>query len=683
VHTRLPTVLLVDDDPLVLDLVRESLQPESLYLARVEGGQEALSFCAQQRVDAVLLDVGLPDMDGFDVLRELKANPATAAIPVLALTARDDPEEIREGFLLGAADYVTKPFSMTVLRARLNAVLRTKRLLEELEQARVEAEQAARLKSRFLANMSQELHTPLHALIGMSDLLLRTGLSPDQAGMAQTIKLSGERLLLMIQSALDLLKLEAGGLELEALPFQLRPLVEETVALWQQVARERRIELEMLLAADLPERLMGDQGRFRLVLHQLLHAALKLARPGPVRVTIQAGGNHGLGAQPRATEGDRWPAHVAVVLAEATGLAAEQPESWFRAAASGSVADAEPELGLACARRLIEFMGGRMWVQKEGTHGMSLRFTVSLAAAKPATSPGDLHQPSAGETAKGPGSTISQVDRDLGARVPARILLVDDDAINRKVGARMLAKMGYQVDLATGAEEAIAAIRQTPYDLVFTDIQMPGMSGTEAAQLYRQADQAAGRSRLAPLMIIAMTANALPGDRERYLAAGMDEYIAKPVRPATLQEVILAWAQRRNQAAASLGQAPGTSPEPALEVSPVDLNRLNDLAFGNPAILKETVTLYLTETASRLARLRQAIVQQDVASVFSLAHSVIGSSATLGVALLIPPLRLLEERGRSGALGDASQLLNQVEQEFGRVRMALAEFVGDAPSPGG
>jgi CheY-like chemotaxis protein len=436
-----------------------------------------------------------------------------------------------------------------------------------------------------------------------------------------------------------------------------------------------------LLAADSPERLVGDQERFRLVLHQLLHAALKLARPGQVRVTIQAAGNHGLGAQHRGTESGRWPAHVAVVVSEATGLAGEQPESWFKAAASGSDADAEVELGLACARRLIEFMGGRIWAQKEGIDGLSLRFRVSLVAAEPAEPPGGPLQPSAPEIARGPGSAISQIDRDLGARVPARILLVDDDAINRKVGARMLAKMGYQVDVATGADEAITAIRQTPYDLVFTDIQMPGMSGTEAAQLYREADQAAGRSRLAPLMIIALTANALAGDRERYLAAGMDEYIAKPVRPATLQEVILAWGQRRDQAAASLGQAPGTSTEPGLDASPVDLDRLNDLAFGDQAILKETVTLYLTETASRLALLRQAIAQQDVATVFSLAHSVVGSSATLGAKSLIPPLKLLEQCGRSGTLGDAPQLLEKVEQEFGRTRVVLTEFVRDRPGP--
>ena len=691
VKSSRPTVLLVDDDSVVLGCLHDLLGMQSLQVEKADCGGAALAFCARQPPDAVLLDLGLPDIDGQEVLRRLKSDPVTAGIPVLALTARDDPEEVGKAFALGAADYVTKPFSGTVVLARLQAVLRTRRLLEQLTQARAAAEESAQLKSRFLASMSHEMRTPLHGVTATSDLLLGTPLTPDQAALAHTIKLSGERLLLVIQSALDLLNLEAGKLQLENLPLDLHRLLEDTLACWRGVAAERNLELSLRVAPGLPARFLGDQGRLRLVFHHLLNAALKVASAGRILLEIEAVHPPNAAAQAATLDRRLWQVQAAIRVATAYDAARQKPELWLQSAATDT---AEADVGLACAQQLVLFMGGTLRAQAEGERALACHCTLPLTAAPADDATGAPEAAGTPQPAAGAADHPFAYERDLCARVPARILLVDDDAINRRIGARMFQKLGYTIDLAADATEAINALRQTPYDLVFTDILMPGLSGTEAARLYREAVATAAGPGAPPLTIVAMTANALGTDRTLYLEAGMDDYIGKPVRPGTIQEFMRAWGRQRkdpaaNRAPSADGSAVGAtappghdraSPPSPAEEPPIDTVRLDEMTGGDMVLLRETVGIFLSDASRRLGELSLAIDQQDAQAVRMLAHSLVGATATMGATTILAPLRALEQRAKQASLDDAPRLLAEAERQFDRITEHFQRLLAEPPA---
>jgi CheY-like chemotaxis protein len=283
------------------------------------------------------------------------------------------------------------------------------------------------------------------------------------------------------------------------------------------------------------------------------------------------------------------------------------------------------------------------------------------------------------------------LDPTLANRLPLRVLLCDDNAINQKVALRLLQQMGYQADLAANGLEALAALDREPYDLIFMDVMMPEMGGLEAASVIRQRQKQRSQfpNYKSSIIIVAMTANAMQGDREKCLASGMDDYIAKPVRLEDVRKIVERWGNaagqsERSQAEAQLpgGSAPRLETRretPPPEVTPVDMERLLEFTDGSSDSLRELVTLYLSQTAEQLEKLAAAVRAAIPAEARRIAHSCAGASATCGMRRLVPLLREVEQQGQEGNLTTATQLCEEAAVEFKRIRSFLEAYLASHP----
>jgi two-component system, sensor histidine kinase and response regulator len=777
------TILIVDDIPANLAIAVDYLEGNNFNVLVAQDGKEGLERAQLVKPDLILLDVMMAGMDGFQTCRRLKSIESTRDIPVIFMTALTDTRDKVKAFEVGAVDYVTKPFQVLELLARIRTHLTLRAMQEQLvaqnaklqvselyyrrlfesakdgivlldlasgrisdvndsvvemlgysreqyvkeqfldvlpfrnipasraalaklqsgesvsfeywvmesegrsqvdveffgnvyivdgtmiaqcnlrdvsERRRAErnlqtakdaAETANRAKSEFLANMSHEIRTPMSGVLGMIDLLLDTGLNSEQREFADLVKSSADSLLTIINDILDFSKIEAGRLELESIEFNLRDYIALSIKTLAFRAQQKGLELTCDIRPEVPALVVGDLNRLRQIIINLIGNAIKFTEHGEVGLRI--------GIDSRTP--DELQLHF-VVTDTGVGIAAEKQKLIFDAfsQADGSTARkfGGTGLGLTISSRLVELMGGKIWVESTLGHGSCFHFTVALGQGNEVleTAPGavpaqlagqralvvddsttnrrilgemlrcfgmkptlaengiaalqrlkeeqgafaliltDLNMPdmdgftlveqirqspelagktkviilpSAGQRGEAAhcqelgvdayltkpvsqselfevisrvlggsgsqaGSAVLAAHQTKSKAARLRVLLAEDNAVNQKIASRVLEKQGHHVTIATDGREALAALVGENFDVVLMDVQMPEMDGFETTSAIRARERDTGKH----LPIIAMTAHAMQGDRERCLAAGMDSYISKPIRPRELIELL-------------------------------------------------------------------------------------------------------------------------------------------------
>ncbi|TMF02389.1 MAG: response regulator [Chloroflexi bacterium] len=496
-----------------------------------------------------------------------------------------------------------------------------------------------RMKDEFVSMVSHELRTPLNGVIGMTDLLLCAELAPQARGYAEALQRSGEVLVAIVDDILDLSKIEAGKLDLESAPLDVRRVVAEVGEFFLDRAWAKGVELSWSIADGVAVSLRGDQIRLRQVLLNLVGNALKFTEIGGIRVSVEL---------ERSTS----DSYVVRFEVADTGIGID-PLARERVFQPFSQADSSTTrkyggtgLGLPICKRLVELMGGTIGLNSQPGHGSTFWFRLPLAEA--------TLTPDSAATAALSAARAAAASAPRSAR---RLLLVEDSWMNQQVALGMLERLGYTADLVTDGPQALDAVEQAAYAAILLDCQMPEMDGYQVAEALRRREALDGRQ---PVPIIALTASAMSADRERCLKSGMNDHLAKPVRIAELSAMLARWAP------CEVARLPREVLDPAALAEVARLQRP-----GRPDLVGAIVDRFQADAPGRLDALRAALARADAFAVTQYAHALKGDSRRIGGNEVGHVCAELEALAGRGELDRAAQLVDALGDALERLTAAL------------
>ncbi|CAA7624801.1 response regulator [Magnetospirillum sp. SS-4] len=639
------TILVVDDTPENLAIVAGVLKDS--YRTRVAtSGARALALAgSDDPPDLILLDIMMPEMDGYEVCRRLKGTPATAAIPVIFLTAKSEIEDEAKGFDAGAVDYIHKPFSPPIIRARVKTHL-------DLRDAVIAAERATRAKSAFLAMMSHEIRTPMSGVLGMIDLMGDTPLTDEQRRMLRVSRDSAQSLLRVINDILDFSKIEAGRMEVECIPLSVRAIIEGVAATLGHAADARNVRLTHAVEPAVPAWVGGDPVRLRQILFNLAGNAVKFTPAGgAVAIRGWSGGDGRLRIE---------------VTDTGIGMSADQIGRLFKPFSQADLSTTRrfggTGLGLSICRRLADLMGGEIAVASVEGQGSAFTLDLPAQAVEPPAETEDgcpTRSPAWGRTLPADAAEAERLGR--------LVLVAEDNETNQDVIRRQLARHGVMAEIAGDGRKALDAWRARRHPLVLTDCYMPEMDGFQLARAIRDDG---GRCP-----ILAVTASIGAEDIEACRDAGIDDWLAKPVEPERLLAALARWlpAWVDGEPSRPPSAAAPHPPSPAL----FDPHALAAMVGDDPAAIAEVLRDFIEPAGRMAADIQTALAGDDPQAAGRAAHKLKSSARAVGTQLLADCCLELEQAGKAGDRTRLAALADRFEPLFRRSMAAVARHIGE------
>jgi len=532
-------ILLVDDKEENLLALESMLQGPGIRFTKARSGREALRCMLKQEFSLILLDVQMPDVDGFETAKLIQQRERSRNTPIIFLTGTEStPTQAHIGYSYGAVDYMLKPIAPEILRSKVGVFVELYRKSRILERQSQELMQANKLKGEFLANMSHEIRTPMSGVIGLAELLLKTKLDSEQHDLATLIRDSGLALLTIINDILDFSKIEAGKLNLDVHDFELNTIIDGTIELLHNAATDKGIYLKTEIEPAIPDILRGDSIRIRQVLINLLSNAIKFTSRGGISLKVSM------------LEQRTDTVTISLSVSDTgIGLSERDKQLLFRPFTQVDGATTRryggTGLGLSISKRLVDMMGGTIEVDSTIGKGSTFTFIVTLersplaTGGQPEVDPDRVARRSTSRSYQNliPSTTLTTSDAAKAPDTVRLILVADDNKTSQLVTVLQLKQLGYVGHTVNNGREAVDAALKTPYSLILMDCQMPEMDGFEATGLIRHSESEIGRHT----PIIGLTAQAMEGDRERCLQAGMDDYLSKPATLERLKNLVDSW----------------------------------------------------------------------------------------------------------------------------------------------